>query len=88
MNDCISTKARHDKRLNPIAKLLFCELKTLCGNDEYTDVSNAYLAECLDVSIRNIKKMIGELEYFSYIKVVILRENDGKSTRKIYIKSF
>ena len=57
------------------------KLRLLCNSEGYCWAGNAYFADLYKMSIRNISRLISQLNNKGYIKVVVINEFE----RKIYL---
>ncbi len=78
----IPAKVRYDKRLNPNAKLLFCEITALSNQKGFCYATNAYFAELYNCSPRSISAWFAQLQEYEYIRIEIIKENG--TYRNIY----
>lgn len=74
---------RYDKDLSANAKLLYGEITALCSAEGFCWATNAYFAELYDMSIRNISRLISQLNDKGYVRVEIANDYE----RKIYINT-
>lgn len=82
----IPAPVRHNDKLRPNAKLLYGEIRSLCGAKGYCWATNGYFAERFGMNERSIARFIAQLEEFHFIQVVIMRDEHGRVCgRKIYI---
>lgn len=82
----IPGEVRYDKRLSPIQKLLYAEIRALSGRYGYCFATNAYFAELFYRTDRTISRMIAKLADCGYIQVEICKDDLGQIVaRKIYI---
>ena len=81
----IPADVRYDKRLKPLARLLYGEITALCNEKGYCWASNSYFAELYEVSDITISRYISELKEYGYIKCIYDRTQENIDKRKIYI---
>lgn len=82
----IPAPVRHNDNLRPNAKLLYGEIRALCTARGYCWASNDYFAKQYGMNERSIARFIAQLEEEKYIRVVILRDENGRVCgRRIYI---
>ena len=81
----IPADVRYDKRLKPLARLLYGEITALCNEKGYCWASNSYFAELYEVSDITISRYISELKEYGYIKCVYDKTQENIDKRKIYI---
>ena len=81
----IPADIRYDKRLKPLARLLYVEITALCNEKGYCWASNSYFAELYEVSDITISRYISELKEYGYIKCVYDKTQENIDKRKIYI---
>lgn len=77
----IPANVRYDKELTASAKLLYGEITALTNAEGYCWANNSYFANLYDMSIRNISRLISQLNNKGYIRVEIIDDFD----RKIYL---
>jgi len=77
----IPANVRYDEDLTASAKLLYGEITALCNSEGYCWAGNAYFADLYKMSIRNISRLISQLNNKGYIRVEVINEFD----RKIYL---
>ena len=82
----IPADVRYDKRLKPLARLLYGEITALCNEKGYCWASNSYFAELYEVSDITISRYISELKEYGYIKCVYDKTQENIDKRKIYIR--
>ena len=83
----IPADVRYDKRLKPLARLLYGEITALCNEKGYCWASNSYFAELYEVSDITISRYISELKEYGYIKCVYDKTQENIDKRKIYISN-
>lgn len=85
----IPADVRYDDRLPPNAKLLYCELTSMCAEQGYCDATASELAAPYGFSDRTIRSLLKALEDGGYIYTAVLRDPDtGQiSGRNIYLAS-
>ena len=81
----IPADVRYDKRLKPLARLLYGEITALCNEKGYCWASNSYFAELYEVSDITISRYISELKEYGYIKCIYDKTQENIDKRKIYI---
>ena len=81
----IPADVRYDKRLKPLARLLYGEITALCNEKGYCWASNNYFAELYEVSDITISRYISELKEYGYIKCIYDKTQKNIDKRKIYI---
>lgn len=77
----IPATVRYDKELSPNAKLLYCEITSLCNDKGYCWATNAYFCELYGISDRQVQRILKQLCEKHYIKIII----EKKTKRKIFI---
>ena len=77
----IPANVRYDKDLSANAKLLYCEITSLCNEKGYCWATNQYFANLYEVSDRTIQNLIKQLSDKKYIQIRII----NNSKRLIYI---
>ena len=82
----IPADVRYDKRLKPLARLLYGEITALCNEKGYCWASNSYFAELYEVSDITISRYISELKEYGYIKCIYDKTQENIDKRKIYIR--
>ena len=60
---------RHDTRLSPLARLIYCDFADLCTDDGAVMISNTYLSKIYDVLDYTICLALGELKDFNIISL-------------------
>lgn len=85
----IPADVRYNDRLPPNAKLLYCELTSMCAEQGYCDATASELAAPYGFSDRTIRSLLKALEDGGYIYTAVLRDPDtGQiSGRNIYLAS-
>lgn len=83
----IPATVRYDKRLKPIARLLYGELTALSNEKGYCWASNRYFAELYEVALETISRLISQLRELGYIKITY-DKNAKDNDRRIYINDF
>ena len=76
----------HDKEISAQAKMIYCEISSLCAKEGYCWASNSYFAEAYDVAERSIIRWIKDLEKKGYIIVEIENRNKRKIRTNVWYK--
>lgn len=74
----IPNKVLNDKNISALARVLYCNISSLCAQRGYCWATNKYFADLLGVSLRTIIRLMLEIEPFLKI------ENSGNSQRIIW----
>lgn len=82
----IPASVRYDKRLKPLARLLYGEIAALCNKNGYCYATNKYFAELYDVSIVTISNLIKNLVDCGHIESVINYKEGTKEIFNRYLK--
>ena len=82
----IPASVRYDKRLKPLARLLYGEITALCNEKGYCWASNSYFAELYEVSNDTISRAIKQLEECGHIKCVYDKTQQNNDKRRIFIE--
>ena len=80
----IPANVRYDKRVPPMARLLYGEITALCNDRGYCWASNAYFAELYDTAERTVRRWIEALVEAEHITSEVDRTPEG-TTRKLRI---
>ena len=83
----ITAPVRYDPELSSTAKLLYCEITSLCKQKGYCWASNNHFAELFNLSPSTISRMVSLLERRGHIKTEIVAVANG-SERRIYTDAF
>lgn len=78
----LPASVRYDKDLSSTAKLLYCEITSLCNEKGYCWATNKYFMELYSCSERTIQNLLKQLNNKNFIKIEFL---DNNSKRKIFI---
>ena len=81
----IPASVRYDKRLKPLARLLYGEITALCNEKGYCWASNSYFAELYETTNETISRYISQLKEYGYIKIDYNKAEQNIEKRKIYI---
>jgi DNA-binding MarR family transcriptional regulator len=81
----IPATVRYDKRLKPLARLLYGELTALSNEKGYCWASNKYFAELYEVTSETVSRWISQLAEYGYIRLSISRAGKMIVERKIYL---
>ena len=82
----IPAPVRYNDELRPNAKLMYGEIRALCGTRGYCWATNGYFANLYGMNERSIARFIAQLEELNFIRVVILRDDNGRVCgRRIYV---
>ena len=81
----IPASVRYDKRLKPLARLLYGEITALCHEKGYCWASNSYFAELYETTNETISRYISQLKEYGYIKIDYNKAEQNIEKRKIYI---
>ena len=81
----IPANVRYDKRLKPLARLLYGEITALCNEKGYCWASNSYFAELYEISQETISRYISQLREYGYIEIDYNKAEQNTEKRKIYI---
>ncbi len=78
---------RYDKRLKPLARLLYGEITALCNEQGYCWAKNAYFARLYEVDERSVSRWVSDLEAKGYITTKLIYKTNSKEIEKrlIYI---
>lgn len=78
---------RYDKKLKPLARLLYGEITALCNQEGYCWAKNSYFALLYEVDERSVTRWIRDLEKRNYIKIKMEYKNNSKEIKRrlIYI---
>jgi len=82
----IPASVRYDKRVTPMARLLYGEITALCNEKGYCWAFNEYFAEQYDCSTRSITKWIGQLSDCGYIQTQLKYRDGTKQVERRYIR--
>ena len=82
----IPANVRYDKRLKPLARLLYGEITALCNEKGYCWASNSYFAELYEVNNKTISRAVQQLEECGHIKCVYDKTQQNNDKRKIFIE--
>ena len=82
----IPAEVRYDKRLKANAKLLYGDILSIININRECFLTNAELAEGLNVSKSTISKWLDSLRKYCYIEIEMLLENKQIIGRKITVK--
>lgn len=82
----IPASVRYDKRVTPMARLLYGEITALCNEKGYCWAFNEYFAEQYDCSTRSITKWIGQLTACGYIQTQLKYRDGTKQVERRYIR--
>lgn len=75
----LPNKIGHDAKISSFAKLLYCDISSLCASKGYCWATNRYFAKIFNVSLRTVSRAIVELEPFLIIR------NRQSSKRMIWV---
>ena len=82
----IPAPVRYCDELCPNAKLLYGEIRALCGPYGYCWATNAYFADLYGMNERSIARQIAQLERLKFIAIKITRNELGHvDGRRIYV---
>lgn len=84
----IPANVRYDKRLKPLARLLYSEITALCNEKGYCWASNSYFAELYEIANETISRYISQLKEYGYITIYYEKTNENIDKRKIYISGY
>jgi hypothetical protein len=79
---------RYDKRLKPLARLLYGEITALANSKGYCWASNQYFADLYEVSKQTVSAWVNQLLEFGYIRVEIIYKEGSKEIQGRYIYIF
>lgn len=83
----VPAPVRYDPNLSPSAKLLFCEITSLCKAKGYCWATNSYFTQLFDLSASTISRLISQLERRGHIAIKTVATETG-SERRIYTDTF
>lgn len=83
----ITAPVRYDPELSSTAKLLYCEITSLCRQKGYCWAKNSYFSELFSLSTSTISRMIAQLERRGHIKTETVAVSNG-SERRIYTDTY
>lgn len=81
----IPASVRYDKRVKPLARLLYGELTALSNEKGFCWASNKYFAELYEVTNETVSRWISQLAEYGYIRLSISRAGKKIVGRKIYL---
>lgn len=83
----IPSIVRYDKKLNPLARLLYAEITALTNDKGFCWASNKYFSELYQVKKETISRLISALEKNNHITTEIIYKENTKEIlqRRIYI---
>lgn len=82
----IPAPVRYNDDLRPNAKLMYGEIRSLCGRYGYCFATNSYFAKLYGMNERSIARFVKQLEELKLISVVIVRDDNGRVCgRRIYV---
>ncbi len=82
----IPAPVRYNDDLRPNAKLMYGEIRSLCGRFGYCFATNSYFAKLYGMNERSIARFVKQLEALNFIRVVIIRDENGRVLgRRIYV---
>ena len=79
----VPAPVRYDPDLSPSAKLLFCEITSLCRAKGYCWATNSYFTQLFNLSASTISRLISQLERRGHIAIQTAATETG-SERHIY----
>jgi hypothetical protein len=82
----IPASVRYDKRVTPMARLLYGEITALCNEKGYCWAFNEYFADQYDCSTRSITKWIKQLTDCGYIQTQLKYRDGTKQVERRYIR--
>lgn len=83
----VPAPVRYDPELSPSAKLLYCEITSLCKSRGYCWATNSYFTQLFDLSASTISRLISQLERRGHIAIKTVPIETG-SERRIYTDTF
>jgi uncharacterized phage protein (TIGR02220 family) len=84
----IPADVRYDKKVRPMARLLYGEISALANKKGYCYASNRYFAGLYEVDNATISRWIGELKKQGHIYVEMIKSDQGDlffQERRIYL---
>lgn len=79
----VPAPVRYDPQLSPSAKLLYCEITSLCTSKGYCWATNEYFTRLFELSASTISRLISQLERRGHIRIKTVATKTG-SERRIY----
>ena len=83
----VPAPVRYDTELSPSAKLLYCEITSLCKSKGYCWSTNSYFTQLFDLSESTISRLISQLAKRKHIVVKTVATKTG-SERRIFTDIF
>ncbi|MEI0540567.1 helix-turn-helix domain-containing protein [Brachyspira pulli] len=83
----IPAEVRYDKRLKPLARLLYGEITALTNDKGYCWATNNYFANLYSISSATVSRYISQLKEYGYITIDYKIKNNNIDKRKIYLKT-
>lgn len=83
----VPAPVRYDTELSPSAKLLYCEITSLCRSKGYCWATNSYFTQLFDLSESTISRLISQLAKRKHIVIQTVATETG-SERRIYTDIF
>ena len=78
----IPANVRYDKTIGSTAKLLFAEITALSNLEGYCWASNNYFANLFDITIKQVSRLIGDLERKGFVKSYV--DANAGNQRRLY----
>ncbi len=79
----VPAPVRYDPELTPSAKLLYCEITSLCTSKGYCWATNEYFTRLFELSASTISRLISQLERRGHVRIKTVATKTG-SERRIY----
>lgn len=79
----VPAPVRYDPELSPSAKLLYCEITSLCTSKGYCWATNEYFTRLFELSASTISRLISQLERRGHVRIKTVATKTG-SERRIY----
>ena len=79
----VPAPVRYDPQLSPSAKLLYCEITSLCTSKGYCWATNEYFTRLFELSASTISRLISQLERRGHVRIKTVATKTG-SERRIY----
>lgn len=83
----IPAEVRYDKRLKPLARLLYGEITALTNDKGYCWATNNYFANLYSISSATVSRYISQLKEYGYITIDYKIKNNNIDKRKIYLNT-
>lgn len=79
----LPANVRYDKRLKPMARIMYSEITALSNKDGFCSASNQYFADLYEVAPETVSRWISQLDKCGHVSVRIMKNEQGQIIERL-----